>query len=239
MFRKEYIQANDNIKVDQELLEKTLETAFSGKQKRKVYSYRPMTSVAAAVVLVIGCSIAYPNLVNKPVIENTEPVVTIAPVGDEFLPVVEETVAPQKTKSPAKKVLETSKPVEVVIPEQPSVAEETAPAVETEPVSENVPSVARFIHEPVAEESFEQQLNLADGYLLKEEKEENYVFEKEDGKRFSVIISESEEFPGGASWEETETGINLTFSKDGKIYNVKSENMSKAELTAIFSEFIN
>ena len=159
MFRKEYIKANDNIKVDDALLEKTLETAFSGKQKRRVYSYRPMTSVAAAVVLVIGCSVAYPRLIDKPVIENSEPVVTIAPVGDEFLPVLEETVAPKTTKSPTAKVVQTSKPVETVAPEQAVIADEPAPVMETEQTVENIPSVARFIPEPVIEESLEQQLS--------------------------------------------------------------------------------
>lgn len=234
MFRKEYIQANDNIKVDEELLEKTLEAAFKGKQKKRVYSYRPMTSVAAAAILVIGCTVAYPKLTDKPAIEDVKPVVTIAPVGDEFLPV--ETTAPITTKPPKKIVSQTPKPVvEVVVPEQTAKVEEPAPVAEIG----NVPSVARFIPEPVVEETLEEQLNLTDGYVLKETSGENYVFENEDGKKFSVNINDTEEFLDEALWEENESGINLTFNKDDKVYSVKSENISKTELNEIFNNLIN
>ena len=233
MFRKEYIQANDNIKVDEELLEKTLEAAFNGKQKKRVYSYRPMTSVAAAVVLVVGCGLAYPRLTEKPVIEDTTPVVTIAPIGDEFLPV--QTTAPKTTNAPEKRVLQTPKPVETVVPEQTVIADEPAPAAE----AEHVPSVARFISEPVIEDSFEEQLNLSEEYALKESGNENYVFETEEGKKLSVTINDTEDFSAETKWEELETGINLTFNKENKVYTVKSENISKEELITIFNEFIN
>ena len=265
LFRKEYIKANDNIKVDQKLLEKTLKTAFGEKRKKRVYSYRPITSVAAAIVLVIGCSVAYPNLVNKPVIENPKPVVTIAPIGDEFLPVAEETQAPKTTKLPKKKVSLPAKKVEESIPSQsttyievippvvenqpsmvdvPVVAAETVLPVEAAPEAvseiespiEDVPSVARVI---ANQESIEDQLNITDEYMLMESDEENYVFENSDGKKFSVTVEETEAPLETALWEEDETSINLTFNNDDKIYTVKSENISKAELTEIFNEYIN
>ena len=83
-----------------------------------------MTSVAAAVVLVIGCSIAYPRLMDKPVIETGEPVITIAPVGDEFIGVPDVTVQPEQKKTeaprvatkPVKKPTVTKEPVQVVVP---------------------------------------------------------------------------------------------------------------------------
>ena len=238
MFRREYKKANDNIKVDEELLEKTLDAAFNRKQKKRVYSYRPMTSVAAAVVLVIGCRLAYPKLIDKPVIEDSEPVVTIAPVGDEFLPVV--TIAPKTTKSPEKRALETSKPVEVVIPEVTPQPEEPAPVAEVQQTIQDMPSVARFIPEPVVEESVEEKLKSIEGYVLKESDDQNYVFENEDGKNFSVTINDIEENPDSAVvWEENEEGINLTFNKNDKVYVVQSQNVSKEELTKIFNEFIN
>ncbi len=269
LFRKEYIQANDNIKVDQELLEKTLESAFSEKQKKRVYSYRPMTSVAAAIVLVIGCTVAYPRLVDKPLIEEIEPVVTIAPVGDEFLPVVDvaPTTLPETTKSPEKKVLPTKKPAQNISPERTVRAEVVYPVVETQPpvadvpatVSEtdqlvvdvpavasetdqpasDVPTVARYIAEPVSQEDITGQLNITDEYVLMESDNENYVFENSDGKKFSVTVDETEEHLEEVVWEEDESGINLTFNNDDKVYTIKSENISKTELTEIFNEYIN
>lgn len=248
LFRKEYKQANDNIKVDQELLEKTLDRAFNQKPVRKIYACRPMTSVAAAVVLVIGCSVAYPRLMAKPVIEHNEPVITIAPVGDELIAAPDVTAQPEQkqpekpkeTLKPVQKPATTQEPAQVVVPVE--TLEITIPAAEPEQQEVDVPSVARFIVEPPSNDGIEHQLNLADGYVLQSAENESYIFENGDGKVFSVTVTESLELPEDTEndivWTENENQLSLKFNKDDKGYTVETETVSKAELTEIFEEFI-
>ncbi len=254
LFRKEYKQANDNIKVNEELLEKTLYNAFNAKPKKRIYAYRPMTSVAAAVVLVIGCSVAYPRLVDKPVIENNEPVVTIAPVGDEFIAVPDVTApaeqkpskAPEVASKITKKPTTTEKAAEIVVPAE--TAEVTIPIAETEQAVADVPSVARFVAEPPAYAGIDEQLNLTGGYTLQSSENENYTFENDEGKGFRVAVGEVLELPedtqeniGGnpAVWTEDGENVSLIFNKDNKGYTVETETVTKAELTDIFEQFIS
>ncbi len=64
MFEKLYKEANDEIKIDEELIEKTLQRAYAPR-KRKI-TPAAYYSVAAAIVLVIGVSAAMPYLTKEP-----------------------------------------------------------------------------------------------------------------------------------------------------------------------------
>lgn len=64
MFRKIYKEANDEIGTDEQLLEKILQKAQSG--KRPGHNFRAVYSAAAAAVIIIGCSVAYPQLIKQP-----------------------------------------------------------------------------------------------------------------------------------------------------------------------------
>lgn len=64
MFEKLYKEANDEIKIDEKLIEKTLQRAYAPR-KRKI-TPAAYYSVAAAIVLVIGVSAAMPHLTKEP-----------------------------------------------------------------------------------------------------------------------------------------------------------------------------
>ncbi|MBP3361460.1 MAG: hypothetical protein J6N52_11435 [Clostridia bacterium] len=64
MFRKIYKEANDEINADEQLLEKILQSAQNGKSPK--YNFRAVYSAAAAAVIIIGCSVAYPQLIKQP-----------------------------------------------------------------------------------------------------------------------------------------------------------------------------
>ncbi len=88
LFRKLYKEANDDITPSEELLNKTIENAFSGKKKHQhINTYY---AAAAAVVILIGSSAAIPKLMEKPQTEQTSAV--------DVLP---QASAPVQTESPA------------------------------------------------------------------------------------------------------------------------------------------
>ena len=53
MFRKEYKEANDSIKIDEALIEKTIESVFREDSGKRVFRYKYISPLAAALVVVI------------------------------------------------------------------------------------------------------------------------------------------------------------------------------------------
>ena len=243
MFRKEYKQANDNIKVDEALLERTLEAAFAEKPKRKVHYYRSFAPVAAALLVVIGVSVAHPKLVEKPEIEQTAMFTvspTLNPEGNMSIDAVSEPVstpAPQNTVIP-KKASATAMPEPVTnasaVVEDVAVANEkndSEPAnADASAATENdavVMSVARagggepevYKTADVPEEGFTQiSCKFLDGT-------EEYVYGNETGKTFTITVMPAEA-------EKLESGISI--EKNGKLYIFSSENMTEAEIMEVF-----
>lgn len=73
---KLYKEANDEIKIDEALIEKTIERAYASKRRR--FNPTAFYSVAAAIVLVIGVSASLPVLMKK-----TEPDTTVSEMVDK------------------------------------------------------------------------------------------------------------------------------------------------------------
>ena len=73
---KLYREANDEIKIDEALIEKTIERAYASKRRR--FNPAALYSVAAAIVLVIGVSASLPVLMKK-----TEPDTTVSEMVDK------------------------------------------------------------------------------------------------------------------------------------------------------------
>lgn len=73
---KLYREANDEIKIDETLIEKTIERAYASKRRR--FNPAALYSVAAAIVLVIGVSASLPVLMKK-----TEPDSSISEMVDK------------------------------------------------------------------------------------------------------------------------------------------------------------
>ncbi len=73
---KLYREANDEIKIDEALIEKTIERAYASKRRR--FNPAALYSVAAAIVLVIGVSASLPVLMKK-----TEPDSSISEMVDK------------------------------------------------------------------------------------------------------------------------------------------------------------
>lgn len=235
MFRKEYKQANDNIKVDEALLERTLEAAFAEKPKRKVHYYRAFVPVAATLVVVIGASVAYPGLVEKPEIEQTA-IFTVSPTANPDVNMsFDAAPAPVSTTAPKKAALPKKSPAPIA--ETKAVTEDIVVANEkNDSVPVNVAvaseeaqlSVARAGGSEIeaynntadtAEEGFPQiSCKFSDGT-------EEYVYENEDGKTFTVKVKALDS-------EELHSGI--TFERNGKLYILSSENMTESEIMEAF-----
>ncbi len=254
MFRKEYKQANDNIKVDEALLEKTIEAAFAGKTKKKVYYYRTLAPVAAAFVIVIGGSLAYPKLVEKPVIEQrtvVSPVPTEAVAAKteadvqavpESTPVT--TATPKKAPVTARKAVKSDAVSDINQYKADETAEEALPATDdvqkkTEPLQDmaveaqnsaagaSEPAVARSIENGVAAYSLPE--DNSEGFRQVSYKlidgTEEYVFETTDGKSFTVTVTDAEsDVPENAFYAE----------RNGRIYVLSSRNMTTDELSDAF-----
>ncbi len=231
LFREEYKKANDNIKVDNELLEKTLRSAFVRPlPKKRKFNYTAITKVAAAVIVAVGCTAAYPALVEKPEIDT---VVVNEPISTP----TEETVImekePEKTQA-----IPTKKPVRKKVESAPVVASvQTEIAVPENPISRMIEPESAIAY---SEEDFISPVGFEQiSVIYNEDGTEDYVYEGLDEKIISVHVSASEESQiSEPQWKEDGESVGVIFSKDGKLLDVTAENMTREEITDAFSKHI-
>lgn len=235
LFRKLYKEANDNIKVDEALLEKTLETAFSSQLPKRKYNFAAISSVAAAVVVAIGCGMAYPTLINKPAIDGdvVEIIVDAEPTAVSEALIDVPMAVDASAQKPVEKTPKTTKAPTSV--QQPAVVSE---AVEAVPMSRmgDEGIAARVGSKLPVPESYEQV-----ACVFGEDGSESYVFEGENDKVISVVITpgakdlfESE----SAIWTQTEEQINVTFQKEDITIDIDAKNMTREEVEEIFGDYI-
>ena len=245
MFRKLYKEANDNIIIDEALLEKTLKTAFSAEAKRpRKINFTAVSSLAAAIAVVIGCGVAYPALINKPV---TEPI----PVADSEICAVIPTNQTEETPS-------TTMPVQnKQITASKKTKKANQPILRSMPDAEKVQSVADTESVAVASADIaprmmpeNSQVVAGGGMEMPEEFSQVSSVYNEDGTEIhvyaaddkimtvSVIPVTSEEKAEVAEAPEAENVVNVVFSKDDVMYDIKAENMTEEEVKVIFEEYI-
>lgn len=243
MFRKEYKQANDNIKVDEALLERTLEAAFSEKPKKKAYYNRSFIPVAAALVIVIGASAAYPKLIKEPAVEQRVTTVTstVSPTMNpdaelkfEAVPdsaKVDNVSKPNSVASPKSSKNNTSddiaEPSKVQEGEMVENFDVVSSVDETEISPSSVlPSVARITSEEIP--AFDVTEGENNGFSQVSCKFTNgmaeYIYEDESGKSFSVTVTDSVQEPT----------VEFYIERNEKIYTFSSSNMTNAEILEVF-----
>lgn len=235
MFRKLYKEANDDIIVDEALLEKTLQTAFSAQiPKKKKYNFTAISSVAAAVVVAVGCSVAYPTLIKTPDIDRevvgvvTEP--EPAAVSEALIDVPEPEEAAPATQKPVKRVPKTTKAPAAEL--QPAVVPEVAEAVPMSRMGDDG-GVAVAEHKLPMPEGYEQV-----SCIYHEDGSENYVFEGEDDKIISVVLTPAADVMTEPVWSQTDGEVSLTFCMDDATVDVEAQNMTREEVEEIFGDYI-
>lgn len=121
MFRKLYKEANDEIKIDNQLIDNIL---TKSKVKKKKTLYKPVIyQIAAAVVLVIGCSTGISQLMKKPDLETKK----IIPVHDSS-PEYEASQSPYAEEKTADGVTEDeAMPTDAHITASPVITTSPAP----------------------------------------------------------------------------------------------------------------
>ncbi len=249
MFRKEYKQANDNIKVDEALLERTIEAAFAEKPKKKTYYHRSFAPVAAALVIVIGASAAYPKLTEKPQVEQSVTAIvtsTISPTINPHSELKFEAI-PEVTSEPIKNVKASRvKPSKnstvknvVANTEEPRINQDANSVVEdvayipsgsetVEAVSDALvlPSVARAVTGEIEaynapEQSEERFIQISCNFS---DGVSEYVYENQSGKSFIVTVIDC--------CDESVSGLSV--ERNGKFYVFSSQNMTDAEILEVF-----